>query len=100
MTAFATSQLPADVDSLEKLAAWSCGILAELYPTPSVTVSAGNSERIAQQNVFYFTANNPATERLVSVLYLPVAGTWRSAKAYKAAQSLGTAVIPTPWTVA
>lgn len=98
MTAFAPSQLPATVDSVEKLAAWATSILAELYPSLSITVSAGNAERIAQQNTFFFTANSPPIERLVNVLYLPVLGTWRSDKAWKSAQSPGTSTIPAAYT--
>lgn len=95
MTAFAANQLPADIDSVEKLVAWGSSVLAELYKNPSIVVSPGNSERVAQQNIYYFTSNDPATERLLSVSYLPIADNWRSVgKIYKAAQSLGTSTIP------
>lgn len=94
MTAFAKAQLPDTVDSVEKLVAWGTSILAELYPIPSITVSTGNAERVAQQNTFYFTANSPPTERLVNVAYLPVAGTWRADKPWKSAQPLGNSDIP------
>lgn len=95
MTAFASNQIPAYVNTIEKLAAWSCSILADLNPTQSIVTGPGQSERLAQSYPLFFANNTPATERLVVVAYLPLPTDYRGqGSTHKAALELGNASIP------
>lgn len=94
MSAFSTSDLPSSVNTVEKLALWSCSVLAELYPNLLVQSRYGELEPVA--NVvplrLQYEENNPL--RAAILLYLPLDGDWRNKRLFLAAKELGTVPIP------
>jgi hypothetical protein len=57
MTAFAKTQLPASVDTLEELAVWAITTLSYVNADLSVIEGVGSSERAAQSGIFYVDAS-------------------------------------------
>lgn len=53
MTAFAKTQLPDSVDTLEELATWAILALSHINSDTIVIEGAGSTERAAQAGVFY-----------------------------------------------
>lgn len=95
------TQIPAYINTVEKVNAWSASILADLNPTASVVTAPGQSERLAQCYPLFFASNTPAIERLVVVSYLPLPTNWRGIGAlHKAVTELGNAAIPDAYTAA
>lgn len=96
MTAFNTSQLPASIDSVEKLSAWCSSVLNYLYNDVTVAESVNNNTRVAQSAPFELTSTDPFSWRLISRQSLPLSRDWISAgKVWEYAQPLGSATIPT-----
>lgn len=57
MVAFQTTDLPASIDTVEKLAAWSLTVLNYLHPILTATEATGSAERVATAAPFYITAD-------------------------------------------
>jgi hypothetical protein len=53
MTAFIPANLPASVDTLEKLSVWSSLALQAISPNVFVVEGQGYTERVAQANPYY-----------------------------------------------
>lgn len=98
MTAFAPSQVPAWVNTVEKLAAWSATILAELNPTASVVITPGVSEIAAQATDFRFNSDPTNVNRFAVILYMPLATSYRSAAPMRGVQEMSATAIPTTYT--
>lgn len=58
MTAFSKSDLPDNIDSLEKLAVWVGGGLASINLTKTAVEAVGYTQRVAQHGIFYVEADN------------------------------------------
>jgi hypothetical protein len=58
MTAFLPSDIPSNVDTLEKLAVWAGLCLTALNPTQVAVEAPNYSARVAQSGVFYIEADN------------------------------------------
>lgn len=98
MTLFTPTDIPAAVNSLEKLEVWCMTILNDLYPTLTTVESTGNADRVAQSAPFYVAASDPPTWRVISRSSIPLQGTWRrQGKLWLSANDLGSAAIPTEY---
>jgi len=98
MTPFAKTQLPASVNTVEKLAAWSSALLAQLYPQQTALEGDGAAERVAQFGVYYVSNND--TNRILARLSVQVQNDYlvTGAKVWDATMSLGESTIPTSFT--
>ena len=105
MTAFTTADIPASVDSLEKLVAWAGLCLNRLYPDLTATEGTDSTNtttaRVAQSSVYYMTpavagSTIPPTWRIISRSSLKVNAAWTggATKLWANVESLGTAAIP------
>jgi hypothetical protein len=63
MTAFNKNQLPATVDTLEKLIAWVGAAAYHLNKTATAVEGAGVAQRVAQFGIFNVESNN--TNRVI-----------------------------------
>ena len=77
MTTFNTANLPASIDSVEKLAVWALSILAEINPNTTVQTGAFVVERVATVNPFFFQNEANTPDRVTCVAYLPLNLDWR-----------------------
>jgi hypothetical protein len=98
MTAFTPTDIPAAVNSLEKLEVWTMTILNDLYPTLTTIESTGSADRAAQSAPFYVSASDPPTWRVISRSSIPLQATWRrQGKLWIYANDLGSSAIPTEY---
>lgn len=94
MTTFSTSNLPASVNTVEKLAAWALGILYQLHK------NSRYQESDAAPLVPLITAQDglaaDKTERIIFRASLPLSDTWRSetTKYWQESQEISNAAIP------
>lgn len=97
MTAFQTTDIPASVNTLEKLAVWASTTLNHLYPQVTAMEASGLAERVAQSSPFEVTAVDPSQWRNISRLSIPLNRNWQrgSSKIWANAEALGSAAIPT-----
>lgn len=94
MTAFAVSDLPAAVDSVEKLSVWSLSILAELYPNSLVQAKYGELEPAVNVLPVRLQYQETAPLRVAVLAYLPLEQNWRNSRLFAAVKEIGTAPIP------
>lgn len=99
MTAFSPSDLPASVNTVEKLAVWASTVLNDLNPNLTVIESTGQSQLAATSYPFRITASDPPAWRVISRTSIVLGDTWRrgNGKIWTYAQDLGTAPIPTEY---
>jgi len=98
MVLWVPSDVPAGVNSLEKLSVWSSTILNDLFPTLTAIESTGVADRVAQSAPFFITASDPATWRVISRTSIPLQPTWRrSSKLWLFANDIGSSSIPTEY---
>lgn len=97
MTAFQTTDIPASVNTVEKLAVWAQTVLNHLYPQVTAVEASGLAERVAQASPFEVTAVEPSQWRYISRTSIPLDRNWQrgSSKIWANAQDLGSASIPT-----
>ena len=95
------TDIPATIDTLEKLVAWSSIALSNLYP--NVTVLEGSDAdnvtyaRVAQSNPYYITVDaTDAAWRLISRSSLKIDSTWQSGanKLWENVEPLGSLSLP------
>ena len=79
MTAFTPADLPANINTVEEVAAWAASALAEINPTVQVATGPGQLEPVATVQTFAYASQDTDPQRLICVLYLPLAPNWRSA---------------------
>jgi hypothetical protein len=96
MTAFAPSDIPSEIDTVEKLEAWCSTLLSYLNPDQVAVEATGSQNRTASSAPFYITASDPATWRLISRLSLPIRRDWQGGgnQIWNYVQELSTAAIP------
>jgi hypothetical protein len=63
MSAFSPSNLPASVDTLEKLLVWAGAAFHKINRTTTAVEGAGNPSRVAQFGIFTVESNN--TDRVI-----------------------------------
>ncbi len=95
MTAFSSADLPASVNSVEKLALWAATVLQHLNPSLTIIEESGKAELAAQSGPFFIAAANPPEWRVISRSSIAVAPTWqRTGKIWQHAIDLSTTAIP------
>jgi len=77
MTAFAPTDIPANIQTIEKLAVWCAEILQYLYPNAMVTEFLDEDgepvkQRMIQSNKFFYDGVDPAEWRHNSRLSLQI----------------------------
>jgi hypothetical protein len=98
MVAFAPTDIPAAINSLEKLNVWSMTILNDLFPTLTAIEAVGTADRVAQSAPFYISASDPAGWRVISRSSIPLQPTWRrQGKLWLSANDIGSSAIPTEY---
>lgn len=88
------TQIPSQIDTLEKLHAWSGLCLAFNFPNLTAIEGQGYSERVAQANFFYIAADN--RDRLIVRASLPVSNDFKGGgkKQWQFIQEVGNTAIP------
>lgn len=98
MSSFSTSNIPSNINSVEKLAAWVGLLLNTMNPTLSVLEQEGQSaQRVAQASFFRAT---DGSLRLSLRLSLPVSSSYATstAKFWEDIQELSATAIPSAFT--
>lgn len=97
MTAFTTTDIPASVNTVEKLAVWCATVLNHLYPTVTAVEATGLAERVAQSGPYEITATDPPQWRNVARLSIPLNANWQrgASKIWANAEDIGSSSIPT-----
>jgi hypothetical protein len=92
------TQIPSNINTLEKLVAWAGLCLANTNPTLEAIEGQGYSERVAQSNIFYIRADNRS--RLIIRASLPISNDYLAGgqKTWNYAQDLSNTAIPTIFT--
>lgn len=98
MTAFSPSQIPATVDTLEKLIVWANAAFHSINSTLSAVEADGSNQRIATNGVFFISNNN--TSRCISRSSIPMASNWQAAnnRIWQNAQDVSSTAIPSSMT--
>ena len=100
MTAFVTTDLPASVNTVEKLAVWTASVLNYLYPDDTATEAAGVAQRTCQAGPVEITAVSPTVWRHISRLSIPLNRNWiRDGEQWEQAQDIGSSAIPAEFKV-
>jgi hypothetical protein len=101
MTTFDKNQIPANINSVEKLVVWAACVLQELYPTMKITENIEEAPQLVAQ-VGAFDLPVPIDDqwtyqvrnRAVLRLSIPLSATWKRNKLYFAATDLGVSATP------
>lgn len=98
MTAFATSQIPSSVNSLEKLVVWANLALNSINPTLAVNESQASQPVNVSQTAFFRDATGQL--RLTVRASLPISENYstNTGKFWTNVQDLNNATIPTGYT--
>ncbi|RMG08566.1 MAG: hypothetical protein D6735_01605 [Acidobacteria bacterium] len=94
MSAFSTSDLPAQVNTVERLFLWSGSVLAELYPNLLVQSSYGKLEPAIQLAPLRLEFEESNPQRAAILAYVPLQADWRAKKLFLSAVEFGTVPIP------
>ena len=97
MTTFQSTDLPASVNTVEKLAVWAATVLNHLYPETTAIEATGDGERVAQASPFEVTAVEPTQWRHIARTSIPLNRNWQrgASKLWANAEDLGSSSIPT-----
>ena len=98
MTAFATNQIPSNINTLEKLAAWCALGLHRINPTLSILEQENQAPTRVAQTVFFQAADGSL--RLSVRLSIPIDPTYstQGRKFWENAQDISNVVIPVSFT--
>ena len=95
MVAFARTDLPDGINTVEKLSVWVNTLMQHLHPELTVIEAAGGSDRACISQPWYIPASNPPTWRVISRSSIAVSSNWqRGGKLWMFAQELSSAVTP------
>lgn len=98
MTAFSTADLPASVNTVEKLVVWAGSILAEVNPNATAIEGPGVSARTATCVPYFIPEGPPTPEyRLILRQSLLLEGDWRTGKMWENISNISSAAIPTAY---
>ncbi|MBD2775174.1 glucose-6-phosphate dehydrogenase [Iningainema tapete] len=100
MTAFSTSDIPSNIDTLEKLAAWVGLSLASINLTLTAIEAPNYSQRTCQAGTFFIDADNK--HRLLIRVSLPMSSDHLSGTSnpWTYAEALSQTAIPNEFKVA
>jgi len=96
MTALAlATQIPSQIDTLEKLAAWVSLTLANINSAQTAIEGQGYTERVSQANIYYIQAD--AKYRIITRQSIVMSANYLAGgtKLWQHAQELSTTAIPT-----
>lgn len=93
MTALNVSQIPASVNTVEKLVAWGGAILAQLNADKSVVTAPGVAELASQASDYRFP-NDPTQNRFAVVIYFALGAEYRQNASHKGVLEFSTQQIP------
>lgn len=95
MTNFTQSQIPWDINTIEKLHVWTASILSDLYGTQTAVEEEDEAVRVADSGPFYASQANPPTWRIITRTSIPLGSTWkRTGQIWDHAQNLGDLPLP------
>lgn len=95
MTAFVTSDLPATIDSLEKLAVWVGVCLNNLNPDLTAIEAPNISELVATAHPYAVTASGVFEWRMITRQSIKLNSNWqRAGKIWIHAQPISTTALP------
>lgn len=95
MTAFTTADIPASVNTVEKLHAWTASILAELNPSLTAVEGPGEAVRAASATTFFIPNGPPTPEtRYICRMSFLLEGDWRTGKIWENINAFSTTAIP------
>jgi hypothetical protein len=95
MTSFTPSDIPTDINTIEKLEVWAAHLLAYLNPDLVAVEATGSQSRAANAAPFYITASDPAVWRNISRVSVPLDREWQGGgNIWSYARELSTAAIP------
>ena len=97
MTGFVTADIPASINTVEKLHAWTSTILNHLYPGVTAIEENGQAELVATAAPFQITAISPPQWRFIDRCSMPLNSNWQrgAGKLWANVEDLGSASIPT-----
>jgi hypothetical protein len=97
MVAFATTDLPSSINTVEKLHLWSATVLQNLHPTTTAIEAAGNAQLVITAAPFWITASDPATWRYISRSSIGLNSNWQrgTGKIWTFANDISGQAIPT-----
>ena len=98
MTAFVTSNIPSNINTVEKLQAWCGLLLARINPTLAVLEQPNQQgERVCQSSLF---RASDGTLRLVVRVSIPINDDYDTAttKVWESAQAISATSIPAAYT--
>lgn len=96
MTAFTSSDLPPQINTLEKVAAWATATLSALYPSEFVIEAPRVEEQVATSNPFQILATGTPDWRLISRTSLKMPDDWQGrGRPWELVEEIGTLPIPT-----
>ncbi|BBD60604.1 hypothetical protein NIES2109_34030 [Nostoc sp. HK-01] len=92
------TQIPSQIDTLEKLAIW-CGLaLANVNPSLTAIEGVGYTERVSQAGIFYVQADNKYRALIRHSIQMSPDYLAGGAKLWTYAQELSNTAIPTIFT--
>lgn len=95
MTAFVTTDIPATIDTLEKLAVWCGTVLNNLNPDLTAIEAPGVSELVATAHPYAVTASGVFEWRMITRQSIKLNPNWqRTGKVWVHAQPLSTTSLP------
>lgn len=97
MTAFAPTDLPSSINTVEKLAVWCAMVLNHLNPNTTAVEAPNTAVRVATSGLFYIVDSDPPRWRHVGRQSIPMNANWQrgTAKVWTFAEDLSSAAIPT-----
>jgi hypothetical protein len=101
MTAFAPSDIPSEINTIEKLEVWCSQLLSHLNPDQVAVEATGSQSRTASAAPFYITASDPSVWRHISRLSIPLSRDWQGGgnQMWNYAQELSVLPIPASFKV-
>jgi len=96
MTAFQRTDVPVEIDSVEKLYVWVSSLMQTLYPNSTAIEGVGEAVRTCSAAPFYITASDPPTWRFLIRGSIPLANAWQGGEnqLWNYAQDIGDKAIP------
>lgn len=100
MVAFAPSDLPASVTSVEELVIWGMSILSEQFPLNLVVESPGRPSRQVTCSPYFMSSADPAGWYVIARATLKINDSWRqTGQLFNHALPIGEAQIPAGYRV-
>ena len=101
MVAFAPSDLPGSLNTVEELAVWALSILSENYPLNTVVESPGRPARQVTCSPYYMSSADPVGWYVIGRFCLKVNDSWRqSGQLFTQVNEIGTLPIPSGYKIA